>query len=467
MRRSKLLIFLLLNAVVATFGQGAQTIHRSINEFVTDEDLKHASLGIHVISSNGEELGAYNAEKSLATASILKLLSTATVLEQKGADFRYETPVSYTGKLQNGLLNGSIVITGVGDPTFNSKYFKDKNAVNEIVYLLKSKGIKLISGDIFIDESAFDARVPSTWTWEDLGNYYGATVHPINYNDNLYKLTFTTAKAGSLAKITSVKPDLGLAIRSEVLASKIKADKAYIFGAPFSKERIVRGTLPEYRKIFTVKGSLPNPALAFGQALKKTLISSGIPVKGMVKITPCTETKIELGVISSPALRDIIKQTNHKSINLYAEALLYLVEGSKSTAREDLLKSLKNYWEGKGLGVDGLYLHDGSGLSHFNAANPSFFTALLRYMSESSQTGAFKKSLPLSGLNGTLKYLGKNTDLVGKAHAKSGSMQQVCCYAGYLKTQSGEEVAFAVMVNNYRGSTSKLRNKIAQLLMKW
>lgn len=468
MYRFFLLCFLSVVSLGGLRGQDAHKIQQSIEEFSKDIDFKHSSIGIHVVRlSDGEELGAHNAKKSLATASVLKLLSTATALVQKGADFRYETPVSYTGELQKGILDGDIIIEGVGDPTFNSKYFANKDAVAELVEIIKDKGIKRINGDILLDESAFEGIVPNTWIWEDIANYYGATVHPLNYNDNLFELTFKTEKAGSLAKVIAISPKQELTIKSEVVASTINSDRAYVFGAPFGKERIVRGTLPQNRKSFTVKGALANPAIAFGKEVKQKLQKHGVFVKGEVRSTVGGQEKMQLGAILSPKLKDIIKETNYNSINLYAEAMLYLVEGCKTTAREDLLKALVAYWKNKDLDIEGLYLHDGSGLSHFNAANPSFFTALLRHLFKSSNGNTFKESLPISGKSGTLKYLGEGTPLSGKIYGKSGSMQQVCCYVGYLTTQSGEEVAFAVMLNNYKVANAKVRNKIAKMLLKW
>ncbi len=464
----KVLIFLLIFCCgYWAFAQSVTAIQKSIQNFVADADFEHTAVGIHIVRlSDGRVLGTHEAQKSLATASTLKVVTTATALLHNGADFRYKTPVGYTGKLQGGVLAGDLIIKGVGDPTFNSKYFSENDAVQKVVDLLKRQKITRIKGNIVLDDSSFRSAVPRTWVWEDIGNYYGAALHPINYRDNTYKINFQTGKAGTQAKILSVTPKQNLTFENKVLASTVKADNAYIFGSPFSRERVIRGTLPQFRKSFTVKGSMFNPAITFGEAVKNALQKQGVKVTGKVKINSVGIREV-LGYVQSPRLKEIITKTNQHSVNLFAEAMLHLVKDSKSNQREDLLEALVEFWKNKGVNTDGLYLHDGSGLSHFNAVNPAFFTEMLRYMAQTKVAGDFKESLTVSGKSGTLKYLGKNTNLVGKVRGKSGSMQQVCSYVGYMTTQKGEKVAFAILLNNFSNSHSEVRRKIANMLLEW
>ncbi|PIE99510.1 MAG: D-alanyl-D-alanine carboxypeptidase/D-alanyl-D-alanine-endopeptidase [Paludibacter sp.] len=224
--------------------------------------------------------------------------------------------------------------------------------------------------------------------------------------------------------------------------------------------------MPQFRKSFVVKGAMPNPTITFGEAVKNALQKQGVQVTGKVKINSVGIQEV-LGYIQSPTLKEIITKTNQHSVNLFAEAMLHLVKKSKSNQREDLLEALVEFWKNKGVNTDGLYLHDGSGLSHFNAMNSAFFTEILRYMAQTKVAGALKESLAVSGKSGTLKYLGKNTNLVGKVQGKSGSMQQVCSYVGYMTTQKGEKVAFAILLNNFSNSHSQIRKKIAKMLLKW
>lgn len=451
------------------FAQNVRKIQKSITDFANDAAFKHTNIGIAAVNVNtGEMLGMHEAQESMATASVLKILTTATVLEQKGANFRYATPVNYTGKIENGILQGDLIIQGVGDPTFNSKYFPGDNVLVKIVRLLKNKGVRRITGNLLLDISQFQSVVPPTWIWEDIGNYYGAKVHTINFKDNFFKLVFQTGVAGTKAKIVSSFPQQDLEIKSEVVASKVNADRAYIFGAPFGKERLVCGTLPQNKKRFTIKGAMPNPPQSFGETLILALRQAGIVLQGNMKIAKeKVQTRACLGTITSPTLKAIATETNRKSINLFAEALLLLTEKAGEHTAESHLEALKTFWKRKGLDVSGLQLHDGSGLSHFNAVPPKFFIDLLCYMKRSERGAVFEETLAVSGVSGTLKLLGKGTVLAGRVRGKSGTMQQVCCYVGYLTAQNNEEIAFAVMLNNFSISTYKARKKIAEMLMQW
>ncbi len=211
---------------------------------------------------------------------------------------------------------------------------------------------------------------------------------------------------------------------------------------------------------------MPNPALTFGEDLKTALQKQGIRVLGKVQLQATKPQQI-LGYIQSPKLAEIIKRTNQNSVNLFAEAMLYLLKTNSTNTREELLQSLVKFWQSKGLHTKGLYLHDGSGLSHFDAINPAFFTELLRYMAHSKNAKVFTESLAVSGKSGTLKSLGKGTPLVGKVQGKSGSMRQVCSYVGYMTTQKGEKVAFAILLNNFSIPHYKIRQKISKMVLKW
>lgn len=461
-KRNLVLLCFSLCAIFCTKLSATNTLPSKITEFVEDSIFRSATVGISFVSvESGHELGAYNAEKTLHTASLLKLLTTATVLSQKSDEWRYRTALSYSGVLENGVIVGNLIIKGVGDPTFNSRYFPQRDALQEIVSMLRERGVSEIEGNIVLDNSAFETHIPPTWLWEDLSNYYGAVVNPINYHDNSYTLSLETKEIGAVAHIIKHFPRQDLVFKSEVVASQFNSDNAYIFGSPLSKKRVVRGTLPAFRKKFNIKGAMPNPAYSFGKELQRTFEKEHVKLRGDVKIEYSGIETATIGYIKSPHLRDIVKETNRKSINLFAEALLYIVENTERKSRTKQIEAMKRYWSGRGLNTRALFLHDGSGLSPFNSVSPHFFTNLLREMSSNK---AYRESLSVAGVDGTLRNVGKGTILQNNVFGKSGTMQQVCGYAGYLTPQSGKTVAFAIMVNDHTISNRLVRKKIVQLL---
>ena len=167
-------------------------IQKTVAEFVADSCFTAAGISIVIgDAQNAKILAQYNSSMALTPASSQKLITTATALEILGDDYQFKTIIETDGKIENGILKGNLIIRGLGDPTLESKYFKIQlNIAAKIVQKLKELQINTIHGNIRTDKSYFDASIPRTWIWEDIGNYYGAVPNAINYRDNMYSLLF-------------------------------------------------------------------------------------------------------------------------------------------------------------------------------------------------------------------------------------------------------------------------------------
>jgi D-alanyl-D-alanine carboxypeptidase/D-alanyl-D-alanine-endopeptidase (penicillin-binding protein 4) len=153
-----------------------------------------------------------------------------------------------------------------------------------------------------------------------------------------------------------------------------------------------------------------------------------------------------------------------RSVNLFAEHMLNLIgyEKRKNGSTSTGLSVLENYWSSR-INTDGLYINDGSGLSRSNAISAAHFTQLLKYMHSSTYAEEFKNSLPVAGVSGTLKSVCNGQAAHGKLRAKSGSMTRIKSYAGFIETTSGQTLAFALIVNNFDGSSNTLKQKMESL----
>ena len=156
---------------------------------------------------------------------------------------------------------------------------------------------------------------------------------------------------------------------------------------------------------------------------------------------------------------------NYKSINLFAEHLVCLIAYEKGLVGSvnNGIEYISNYWESK-IDTKGLYLTDGSGLSRSNGISSAHLTDLLQYMhNKSKYSKEFYVSLPVAGESGTLRSLCKNEKGHGKIHAKSGTMNRIKSYAGYIESSTGKHFTFAVIVNNFEGSVSSVKKKMEVL----
>jgi D-alanyl-D-alanine carboxypeptidase/D-alanyl-D-alanine-endopeptidase (penicillin-binding protein 4) len=452
-----------------------QPFSDALNTVLQQPEYKNASIGIAVQNlKTGQTVFEFNAEKDLIPASTMKLITSATALELLGADYRFETPVGYTGKVENSkILNGNLVIIGGADPVLGSNYFTKyyftDNFFDVWARKIKAAGIDKVEGDLILDGSIYDdEKIPATWVWEDIANYYGAGPGAFTIYDNLFHITFKSPrKAGKATEITSMWPDVnGLQIKNEVLSADNNRDMAYVFGGPFDKKRVVRGTIPRNRRAFTIKAAVHHPEEIVANEFLKHLASVGVFISGKVRFEKVDKNNFQAVYIQqSPALAEIIKVLNYESVNLIAEHLLkqLAVEKNGVGNREAGIEIVKEFWQSKGISTDHFLMEDGSGLSHFNLVSPHLFTTVLKYMAtKSNNKKVFLSSLPGAG-DGTFARFDRNV-FGNSLQAKSGSMTRVRCYSGYLKTDSGNNVAFSIMFNHFLGSHSKLVGKIEELL---
>lgn len=469
----KLYQIIFLIGFLNTFQVFAQAIHQKIiDNFEQLSHLKNASIGIQLLDlKNGESIGSLHPEKVLIPASTLKLITTASALELLGNEYKFTTQIGYSGQIKQKILKGDIILIGGGDPTLGSEYFQNyyfsPHFLETWAQKIKAAGIEKISGNLILDASIYDNyKIPATWIWEDIGNYYGAGANAFTVYDNLFRITFhSPLEAGKQTQIVNYYPKIeGLILNNEVLSSNKNTDLAYVFGSPLDKTRSIRGTIPKNKKAFTIKAAVHHPEELLANDFLNFLAKEGIFIQGEIIFRSTNPEDFKcIYVQESPPLRQIVKVLNYQSINLFAEHLIkqiaYEKTGKGST--EKGIIEIEDFWKNKGTNTNELFVEDGSGLSHFNAVSPDFFTEILYQMKDNQ---SFIQSLPAAG-QGTIYQFKPENFRENELKTKSGSMTRVRCYAGYLTTNSGQNLAFSIMVNHFSGSHSILIENIQNLLV--
>lgn len=474
-----ILLLLLLGPLLWT----QSSLQQAITAFSKDPNLKHAGVGISVVDvATNKEIAQFDSERSLVPASSLKVLTTASALAMLGTEHRFSTQLQHTGSIDSkGQLNGDLIIQGAGDPTLGSPTMPGgesmEQVLNKFSMALQQKGIRKINGYVIGDAAYFGTRVNgSSWQWNDLGNYYGAGSWGLNFHDNLYYLRFQqTNRLGKTPRIAIIEPEIpNLRFTNEVTsASAGSGDNAYIYGAPYTYERFVRGTIPVGSKLFNIKGSIPDPPLFAAQQLATRLQNAGIVSdKGATSDRllgrPIEGDRQELLTHRSPYLKDIVVRTNIKSVNLYCETLLRAIgkaKGSEGTVAGGI-EALQAFWEARGLSFAGVALEDGSGLSPKNIVTAKFMAQLMRKVARDSKIyTVFRASLPIAGKSGGMSYTLRGTSAAGKVRAKTGTLNRVRSLTGYVETKSGKLLSFSIIVNNYKGSGGQIRKKMEKVLL--
>lgn len=467
-------IFMVLITVSIVWSARAQTsFENELNKMLSEPEYKNATVGIHIVDlKTGEMVFGLNEYQLMIPASTMKLITSATALELLGADYRFKTTIGFSGKIKSSKLDGDVVVISGGDPTLGSEYFDDNFFIPHFMDVwakkIKAFGIQQVNGDLVLDGSIYDDElIPDTWIWGDIGNYYGSDASAFTIYDNKYQITFESPKqAGKLTKVLGTSPEIdSLSFINRVVSSDINRDLAYIYGSPYDYEREIRGSIPKNRKSFKIKGSIPKPEELFAKELLKHLALNGVFISGKIVFKNVDKEKTTTAYIhESPTLSEISEVLNHESVNLFTEHLLKQISSEKlgQGRRDSSISIVQRFWADKI--PDQFFMEDGSGLSHFNAISPAEFTSVLNYMNnKSSFRDAFISSLPTAG-EGTLSGFNKNLFPGETLQAKSGSMTRVRSYAGYLKTENGQNLAFSIMFNNFNARQAEVVDKIEVLL---
>ncbi len=421
-----------------------------INQTINQSEFANARWGIIAINlKDGRINCAREAQKLFNPASIEKLITSIVALDKLGADFRWKTSVFSTTEIENGTLGGDLILYGTGAPDFA------ENSLDKLANQLQAKGLKHIKGNIIGDESYFKGdKVGDGWAWGELQWYYGAEASALTYNENQAEIGLKNGKPVASTDYVKTSGEVKPIQDIEAIGLKreISENEVYVWGNGANLQARI---------------SVTKPALWAAKTLKEKLEKSGITVDGEAKFADWkTENKfdvgkaLELALIESGTLGEVVRKMNKDSINLYAELILRslgkkfgetaLDENPKvnKTRGDDLAGAsvIKKWLTENFIATDEIQIHDGSGLSRLDFVTPETLGRVLIFAAQSKSAGVFKNSLPIAGTDGTLR--GRLQNLRGKVLGKTGSITYVNSLAGYVKNSNDETFAFVIITNN-------------------
>ena len=487
MRRLLLLALLLLAA--PTWAQPTSTpagLAARIQEALEDDDFSDAYWGALVVDlDTGRELYASNADRRFIPASNMKLVTTAAALDAFGPAFRYTTRLYAGGPVANGTLDGPLVVRGSGDPTFGGRYTGgDLTLVfRQWADSLRAAGVRRVRGAVVGDDDLFDnVHLGEGWSWDDLVWAYGAEVSGLQFNEGTVHLAVRGTSPGRPADIT-VTPDIGyvrLANQTTTTAGGgIREGYSRALG---SNDFTVTVSVPAGR-VEEEDVAIVNPTDYFVRTLVAVLQQRGIAVEGeAIDVDewgrrPRYEDMIRIATHQSPPLSAIVGETNTESNNLYAEHLLRTLGAYRYTGIEYATGSAQAgvtasepFLRRVGVEPFDLRIADGSGLSALNRLTPASLVSILRGMYQHEDRtvwDAFYRSLAVGGLTGTISRRFRSGDARGNVRAKTGYISGARTLSGYVRARNGHMMAFSLLCNNYRTSTSRVnraQDQIVELL---
>ncbi len=397
----------------------------------------------------------YNSSQAFVPASVMKCVTSATAQVALPADFRFRTTVEPIGKINGSVLEGDLLVCGGADPTLGSRHFPDQPGFgSEVVKYLKQLGVDSITGDIIVDDSCLPAIGTSPyWLQEDIAWEYGAGLFGINFRDNSFSLT---VKPGIevVSDQVEVVNRLRRGTKGEVIAMR----------AFDSSVLTLSGTVTGAS--YTSRYSMPSPAFSLYNSLLREFKRAGIACQGVP--ADAAGSAAAPFVYQSPLRDEILHSLMVHSNNLFAEGMLratVLGNGSGERDFADAIAAETDLWRTRGINMSGCRWLDGCGLAPVQRITPRTLAGVLAFMAKSTRGDNYVALFPKAGVEGTVRSLLAKTPLAGRMALKSGSMNSVVCYAGYmLDANSRPTHTVVIMVNGFSCPASAVRKAISVYL---
>ena len=508
-RRRPLSLLIVLFLVAPLLAAPPKPLQERIAGALGSPDLARGFWGIEVVSlSTGETLYSQNADKLFTPASNTKLFTTAAALALIGPDYKFRTTVETTGTLDRyGRLNGDLVLVGHGDPNLSGRELPydlrtQRNddpiqALETLADALVQKGVKYVDGDIVADDSYFAfERYGEGWSQDDLVWADGAPVSALTINDNVVFVNILPADRPGEKAFVSIKPfaDYYRLDNRVITTPAGTGRKFFVNREPGSTVITLWGNMPLDDPGANEALAIEDPAEFASVLFRQLLEKRGIVIYGhqrtrhteLASLSTFTATAVApshggsealsrpfksdqpltLASYESKPLLEDLRVINKVSQNLHAEILLRLLGRERGNAGtiEGGLEVLRGFLTQAGISSDQYLFYDGSGLSRQNLATPHAIVQMLRYSSTQPWGAAYKSTFPLSGVDGSLSDRLNAPRLRSRIMAKTGSLGGVKTLSGYVTTDAGQTVVFAILSNNFNLPAKRITDAIDQIV---
>jgi len=419
---------------------------------VSGHKLPQGSYGFYVQEAGG---GAtvldINSAAPLNPASTMKVLTTLAALEQLGPDFSWHTELYALGPIEGGTLNGDLLVHGGGDP------YLLEDQVRNMLKALQRQGISHISGDLVLDTSYFDAGVAEDGLIDNQDDRaYNVLPNALMSNFQAVTFYFRPAADGKHVDI-SADPALANLKFTNNLTLKNAPCEGYQRGVRFDDDAanpdnvVFSGAFPSQCREFALVRAVLTPERFFFGLFTRLWQELGGEFSGQLRQGTVPDGVVPLVQWSSPPLAEVIRSINKYSNNLMTRQTLLTLGAERFDAPATVDNGqnvVAEYLMMLGIDNTGLEVANGSGLSRASRISPALMNRVLQHGYQSPWMAEFVASLPINGVDGTMRNRLRSERMRGNMHIKTGTLDEVSAVAGYVTAQSGRQYTVVGMLNH-------------------
>ncbi len=427
--------FFLFFAFVNLFSQS--TLNERINNILSKVP-KGTIAAVEIIDAEtGQSIYENEATTHVIPASNAKLFSTATALSIMGLNYEFETQLLTNDRnLADNVINGNIYIKGFGNSLFTDKDLDD------FVDQLKKLNITQITGDVIGDDSIWDKDYfRESWIEGESANVSVSAVSALVFNRNILTINISGAAKVKNKAIVNLGDDNNYikVINSCTTVKRKGSPKAVL---NFRDNKIileVSGSIKRNSHT-SINVRISNPPLYIASVFYSRLLKAGISVKGIPK-EGITEVNSSIITKATTPILDIVNLVNKRSDNFLAECLFKSIGAYKTLKQGNAFYStqaINQFIQEQDIYSEDVEIVDGSGISRSNNVTVKTMAQLLYNIFKNKQIfSAFKNSLAISGIEGTLRRRMKN-GFEGKFYGKTGTLRGVSSLSGYYEPEEGK-----------------------------
>jgi D-alanyl-D-alanine carboxypeptidase/D-alanyl-D-alanine-endopeptidase (penicillin-binding protein 4) len=438
-------------ALLALHNLAQATLPEPVARAAADAGIPANAIGLWVgPATGGASRVQHNANQLMNPASVMKLLTSYAALDQLGSAWTWKTNAYLRGTLQNGILDGDVLIVGSGDPDLTwdrlGQWLRDWRA----------RGLREIRGNIVVDASLYAAPA-STAAFDDAPNRaYNAQPAAFLVNFGAITLRLNPDATGNTVNVLPLTPAAPLRVINRLRS---------VTGACTDWRNALRSsfTPEDHGFTLTLEGRLPaacgekelnlkvDDSLRWaGAVIRAQWQEMGGVWQGDMRSAAATAGLTPFSSWASPTLPEVLRDMNKWSNNVMARQVFLSLgdDGKTPLGPERSVAWMQTWMSLQGLDPTQWNLENGSGLSRIERTTPEQLGTLLRTAWRSPHMPEYAMMLPVIGKDGTMRSRLTNSAVAGRGYVKTGTLDGVKSAAGYVLDSRGEWQAFALILNH-------------------